>query len=252
MMDQIRALAQNLGIDHLGVVRAEDYDAQAPAGHRLRDWLPSARSAAVIGIRLLDTVLQKMPEQRKEYTALFHTVNYRLNDSLLQLAKFLEARGHKAFPIFYKEVSGWNLERRSALTLKLAKPFVALPALKRVVDPQLWGEVSYKHLAVAAGLGEMGIADLVLAPGAGPRVRWAALLTDAELPAAGPARPLNLCRPEECAFACVRACPVSAIPEQKGGIHKARCLQYYLELGIPGVDGLRCGLCVARCPAWKW
>lgn len=252
MMEQLRAAAQNLGIDYFGVVRVEDYDGQAPAGHRIRDWLGSARSAVVIGLRLLDTVLKKMPEHRKEYTALFHTVNYRLNDVLWQLARMLEARGHKAFPVFYKEVSGWNLERRSALALKLARPFVAASALRRVVDWELWGEVSYKHLAVAAGLGELGVNDLVLVPGAGPRVRWVALLTDAELSVSASSPRFNLCRPEECGLACVRVCPVKAIPEKKGGIHKAKCLQYYLELGIPGVDGLRCGLCVAKCPAWKW
>jgi epoxyqueuosine reductase QueG len=252
MTPELRALAQSAGVDYLGWVRAEDYDAKAPAGHRLRDWLPAAKTAVVIGIRLLDAVLEDMPRQRKEYTALFHTVNYRLNDALLGLGKFLQARGHLAYPILYKEVSGWNLERRSALALKLAKPFVALPALKRVVDPALWGEVSYKHLAAAAGLGELGVSDLLLAPGAGARARWGVLLTDADLGSTGPARSHNLCRPDECAYACVRACPVGAIPEAKGGIHKARCLQYYLELGIPSVDGLRCGLCVAHCPAWKW
>src|SRR4030042_2003811 len=112
-MKDLRDDAQALAVDFLGVVRADEYDAQAPAGHRIRDWLSSAKSAVVIGIRLLDTVLQKMPQHRKEYTALFHTVNYRLNDSLLQLARFLEARGNKAYPIFYKEVSGWNLERHN-------------------------------------------------------------------------------------------------------------------------------------------
>lgn len=252
MMPDLRSRAESLGVDYVGCVRAEDYDAQAPAGHRVRDWLPAAQTAVVIGIRLLDAVLEDMPRQRKEYTALFHTVNFRLNDALLGLGKFLQAQGHLAYPIMYKEVSGWNLERRSALALKLAKPFVAMKALQRVVDPSLWGEISYKHLAVAAGLGELGVSDLLLSPGAGARARWGVLLTDAEIPSTGPAKAVNLCRPDECAYACARACPVGAIPEQKGGIHKARCLQYYLELGIPGVDGLRCGLCVAKCPAWKW
>jgi len=251
-MVELRSLAQSLGVDYIGFVRAEDYDDQAPPGHRLGDWLPSARTGVVIGLRLLDAVFQNFPTLRKEYTALFHTVNYRLNDALLQLGKFLQTRGHQALPIFYKEVSGWNLERRSALALKLARPFVALPALKRAVDPSLWGVVSSKHLAVAAGLGELGVSDLLLAPGAGARARWGALLTDAEIHPSGPAPPLNLCRPEECSYACARSCPVEAIPEQKGGINKARCLQYYLELGIPSLDGLRCGLCVAKCPAWKW
>ena len=251
-MEAIKKLAHDQGLDYLGCVRPEDFDPTAPEGHRIRDWLPAAKTALVVGIRLLDAVLKDLPQRRKEYTALFHTANYRLNDALLQLGKFLQAQGHQAYPIFYKEVSGWNLERRNPLALKLAKPLVALPALHRFVDPSLWGEVSYKHLAAAAGLGELGVSDLLLAPGAGARARWGVILTDAEFPPTGPAKNLNLCRPDDCAYACVRACPVQAIPEQKGGIQKAKCLQYYLELGIPSVDGLRCGLCVAKCPAWKW
>jgi NAD-dependent dihydropyrimidine dehydrogenase PreA subunit len=49
----------------------------------------------------------------------------------------------------------------------------------------------------------------------------------------------------------VRACPVGALSEDGSPTDKAACLKYYIKLGVPGQSGVRCGLCVARCPANK-
>jgi len=40
-----------MGFDVLGVAEAGSYDAEAPAGHRARDYLPGAASIIVAGFR---------------------------------------------------------------------------------------------------------------------------------------------------------------------------------------------------------
>jgi epoxyqueuosine reductase QueG len=103
-------------------------------------------------------------------------------------------------------------------------------------------------MAVEAGLGEIGVNNLVLTPEYGPRVRFVALVTDAPLE---PGSPLErrLCRPDRCGAACVRSCPAGALSEDGRPTDKGACLKYYVKLGIPGMSGVRCGLCVAKCPA---
>lgn len=84
----------------------------------------------------------------------------------------------------------------------------------------------------------------MLTPEHGPRVRLVALFTHAELPAGTPMEP-PLCRPDKCRYACVHACPAGALSDEGRGTDKASCLRYYLKLGLPGMNGVRCGLCVA-------
>jgi epoxyqueuosine reductase QueG len=76
------------------------------------------------------------------------------------------------------------------------------------------------------------------------------LLTDARLKPGAPVE-AGLCRPESCGYACVRACPVGALSEDGRPTDKVKCLKHYLKLGMPGQSGVRCGLCIARCPANK-
>lgn len=251
-MGIIEEFQAKANIDILGVADARAYEEKAPEGHRPSDLLKDSRSILLIGVRLLDSPLDQLPATRREYTADFHMTNLKLNNVLFDLAKDLQSRGHKVFPIPYTEMPGWNLEKRSALMLKAARRFLTLPRIKEVVnDKVLWDNLSYRHMAVEAGLGEIGINNLLLTPEHGARVRFAALITDAELP---PGQPIeaSLCQAERCGYACVKACPAGALKMDGSGTDKAACLKYYIKLGVPGMSGLRCGLCVARCPVWKW
>jgi epoxyqueuosine reductase QueG len=146
---------------------------------------------------------------------------------------------------------GWNLDKRPASLLKLLRHLAAVPRVHDMLNQKvLWENLSFRHMAVEAGLGEIGVNNLLLHPEHGARVRFVALLTDAELPAGTP-REAMLCRPERCGYACVKACPVSALSEDGRGTDKAACLKYYIKLGLPGMSGVRCGLCVAKCPVYR-
>ncbi|MHB8896570.1 MAG: 4Fe-4S binding protein [Candidatus Geothermincolia bacterium] len=246
-LDTLRDLA---GADLFGVADARAYGALAPAGHRPLDFLAEARSIVIIGSRMLDLPLDRLPATRGEYTANFHIANADLNYKLLTLSKYLEDSGGEVFPIPYREMPGWNLEKRHATVLGALRYVMTAPRIRDKVDDMLWENLSYRHMAAAAGLGELGVNNLLLTPEYGGRVRFVALLTDVELPAGGPFEK-SLCFPERCGYACVRSCPAGALSEEGSPMDKARCLKYYIKLGIPGQSGVRCGLCVAKCPAHK-
>ena len=231
-----------------GVADARAYGEKAPVGHRPSEYLAEARSIVVVGRRLLDLPLDRIPSTRVEYTADFHVANSELNRVLFELAAFLERRGHAVFPVPYKEMPGWNLENRSAASLKVMRHFLGVARVKEKTASRLWENLSYRHMALEAGMGEIGVNNLLLTPGHGARVRLVALLTDAPLE---PGAPLvsHLCKPDSCGYACVKACPAGALSTGGEATDKAACLRYYLKLGIPGASGVRCGLCVARCPA---
>lgn len=249
-MDLTAKLREKAGTAIFGVAAAESYANKAPEGHRPSGILKGTRSIVIIGERMLDAPLDGIPATRPEYTADFHITNDRLNHALFELARFLQTEGHSAFPVPYKEMPGWNLEGRSSLSLKLLRHVMTARRVRPFVESSLRENLSYRHVAVAAGLGELGLNNLLLHPEHGPRVRFVALLTDAELQAGRPLEPA-LCRPERCGFACVRACPAGALSENGGPTDKPACLKHYIKLGIPGQSGVRCGLCVARCPVYR-
>ena len=250
-MDLVEELRQRAGTDLFGVADAQAYGTKAPPGHRPGDVMENARSIVLLGVRLLDLPLDGIPSTRREYTANFHVANTRLNQALFDLAAYLQDQGHAAFPIPYLEMPGWNLEKRPAALLKVLPYFITLPMIHAAVnDKVLWENLSYRHMAVEAGLGEIGVNNLLLTPEHGCRVRLVALLTDAELPAGRP-REAGLCQPERCGYACVRACPAEALSRVGGGTDKAACLKYYIKLGLPGMSGVRCGLCVGVCPVHR-
>lgn len=250
-MDLYEKLEKMASLDVFGVADALTYSDKASPGHRPVDFLKSARSIVLVGKRMLDVPLDNIREMRREYTANFHVANARLNDALFEVSGHLQDLGFKVFPIPYLEMPGWNLEKRSAMTLKLARPLLTLPRINEIVnDKVLWANLSYRHMAVEAGLGEIGRNNLLLSPEHGPRLRFVALLTDAELPAGQPLEP-GLCQPDKCNHACVRACPVDALQKDGRGTDKAACLKHYIKLGLPGMSGMRCGLCVAVCPAHR-
>jgi len=248
LVDEIRNVA---GTELFGVADARSYGEKAPPGHRPDEYLKDARSIVLLGMRMLDLPLDELPATRKEYTVNFHVANTSLNHALFDAAGLLQDRGHKVFPVPYLEMPGWNLDKRPAWLMKLLRHLIAVPRVHDMLNAKvLWENLSFRHMAVEAGLGELGVNNLLLHPEHGTRVRFVALLTDAELPAGEP-REAVLCRPERCGYACVKACPVGALNEDGRGTDKAACLKYYIKLGLPGMSGVRCGLCVAKCPVYR-
>lgn len=105
-----------------------------------------------------------------------------------------------------------------------------LPVPMNEQSKGLIAELSLRHIAYESGLGAIGKNFLLITPRYGPRVRFGAIVTDAEL-RAGSALEENFC--EECDL-CIKSCPSGAL-KKKGEEAIALCARHHLKYGLPGL-----------------
>jgi epoxyqueuosine reductase len=221
-------LARSLGTDYFGVANldgAQDF-IRAQGGDRVTGY----PRAVVMGIRLLDTLVNQL-EDRKDRTGAalyrhnsYDVVNTALDAMALRVANTLQREGYQALPV---------------------------PASKRASDEMIAGIFSQKLAAHLAGLGWIGKSCLMVTPDNGPRVRWIAVLTDAPLDPTG--TPME----QRCGTctACVDICPVHAFTgrpfhadePREARFDAAACDRYFRELEA-GSGPVVCGLCLFVCP----
>lgn len=196
----------------------------APEGRRPSDILPTARSVVVGLIHVLDSVCDDLPYSRYEYTNQFFVLNSILNSRAMRISRLLEEEGYRALPI---------------------------PAAYPRINKLPAGVLSHRHAAVAAGLGEFALNNMLTTERYGSRVRLITLVTEADLVADEPCK-TTLCRDRQssCGLACVRSCPTDSISSD-GVVNKLKCLHYQEQIMPWSAAELRCGLCVASCPIGK-
>jgi epoxyqueuosine reductase QueG len=226
--NKLRVEAKALGVSFFGVADlAIAQEAMVAQGGPAVGGYPRALS---LGIGLLHAVVDQLPHRSNRAAVLsykhhaYDLVNQRLDHAASRLAGELQRAGYQAFPI----------------------------AASQIVDEErLVGTVSHKMAAHLAGLGWIGRSCLLVTPQAGPRVRWATILTDAPLvPTGGPME-------QRCGTCqqCVEICPVSAFtgqPFRMGEPREVRyaahrCDAYFDELRDAGRPAV-CGLCLYVCP----
>jgi epoxyqueuosine reductase len=225
--EKVRNYLLDQEVDTIGVVSAEEM-MRAPEGFRPTDYLPSAKSVIVWTLRLIDTVIDRMPESRKEFTANNYEAEAINQEITFRTARLLQREGYETYPMSY-----------------FRREFTGL-ALKDMV--KLFGPISMKHAAELAGLGQIGLHTLLITPQFGPRHRLGALITAAPLTNGYPLQ-ANLCDPEACGFRCVEVCPPEAISRQ--GYHqfdKHRCSDFQIR----ALGNVRCSACMAICPKEVW
>ncbi|MFH1821339.1 MAG: 4Fe-4S double cluster binding domain-containing protein [Methanobacteriota archaeon] len=226
MLDKtkIRKLAMNLGADLVGFGLAKSLD-EAPSGHRATDFLPDAKSVISVAVRINYSAVDGLPKTRREYVNAGDNTRAILNRVVCGLARNLEERG-----------------------------FAAIPFLQGTDRDVLMGDLSLKHAAVAAGLGEFGLNNLLVTPQFGPRVITGAVVTNALFK---PDPPLKgqLC---DLCGDCLKACPTGAIIEPKGydrakgwTINKHKCFHYVYEVLEPKYGHHGCGMCIKACHIGK-
>ncbi|MDR0935874.1 MAG: hypothetical protein LBM98_04245 [Oscillospiraceae bacterium] len=81
-------------------------------------------------------------------------------------------------------------------------------------------QVSIRHCAVAAGIGEFGWLSIVLTPEFGARNRFGVILTTEELEADAMYDGRKLCNPDKCGI-CAKVCPAEAISTYGDGNAKS-------------------------------
>ena len=218
---EIRQYGLDLGADLMGIADAAKLNQDAPESHRPKDFLPKAKSVIVVGLRLLDPVMNSLPASRQEYTLMFYTVNSWLNHLAYAIARKLEADGYPSYTFSYSPKEA---------------------GIPRQDPKELYDTISYKHAAVYAGLGQYGFNHLLNTPQFGPRVRLVALATEAALEPASPLAP-TICRPAECGYRCVDACPAGCL-NREGELNRFKCQNYLSSV----LKAYNCGECVAACP----
>jgi epoxyqueuosine reductase len=223
----LERVAKELGADVFGIADltiAQDFVCKQGG-----EYLSKFSRAISIGIRLLGAVVDELyrredPAVTHTYTALYNSVNSRLDQVGLLLAKRIQEKGYKAY---------------------------AIPASQTVDSKKLNGVFSHKFAAELAGLGWIGKSCLLITPSYGPRVRFATILTDAPLEAGSPiGEKCKDCRK------CVSICPAKAFtgtPFNPSEPREARfnahlCRNYRKKREEKLGEGFLCGLCVYVCP----
>jgi len=225
---KIRDLPELSGADFFGVADLTPvHRAETPQGIGAFSKYPRAIS---IGIALLHPVVDQLPNRSRRSVGLLYKhhaydlINHRLDVMASRVSSVLQGEGHKALPV---------------------------PASQSVDDEGLLAIFPHKTAARLAGHGWIGKSCLLVTPEAGPRVRWATVLTDADLEPAG--TPME----ERCGTCqqCVDACPSRAFtgrpfrqeePVQMR-FHTHRCRDYFRKLSEDGGISV-CGMCLYVCP----
>ena len=189
--------------------------------------LPKARSVVVFAMELFREVLDLTKPERIMGAA-------SLNDLYTSHADFVNGRLTK---------TSYDVARASRSVGLKALPF---PSRGCPLDARfLEALISYKHAGQAAGLGKFGWSGLLITPGLGPRVRFSACITEAELQ---PTSAVNMTFDCDKCRLCIEHCPSNAIKEPQSGeqyaVDKFACCTFL------GASGL-CAECMRVCPAYK-
>jgi epoxyqueuosine reductase QueG len=198
----IKNHAKALGCDLVGVCSIEALKEWEEEGKRI---LPDARSVVVVGCRLSKAAIASVNIRVAQFDT--HCVYDKLDRILNGLSVFLEDKG----------------------CLAVSLPFF-LPIKMSKETQGLIGDISLRHAAVEAGLGEIGLNRLLLTKRFGPRIRLGAVLTTAPL---DPDHRFTEKLCNNCGD-CVKACPAGAITED-GDVDVKKCTRIILKYGLPGL-----------------
>ncbi len=226
----IKIMAEHEGTDFFGVADLSAVkDKVIEQGSSFVADYPKAIS---LGIRLPDSIVDALPNRDNpavavNYRHAYDITNLRLDLLTSKLASIIQQDGHKA---------------------------LAVPASERYDDERICAVFSHKLAANLAGLGWIGKSCLFVTPEAGPRVRWATILTDAPLKITG--EPIES-KCVDCSE-CVDICPVNAFTgetfrenEPREARYDAKKCEEYLYNSKNDSEWTVCGLCVYICPHGK-
>ena len=185
----IKETAIKNGMDMCGVAGVDRF-AESPKGRHPADTLPGCKSVITIGVRLLDGIVQAnfraFEDGREDLKGLYGTYGYTmLPNFALTYACYAVAQ---------------YIERQLG---EVAAPLSTGPMTNGM-------QISIRHAAVAAGLGEFGWSGIVVTPEFGPRNRFGVILTTAELEPDPMYDAGTLCDPAKCSI-CTDCCPTKAI-----------------------------------------
>lgn len=187
--ENIKDYSRSLGMDLCGI-SSVDRLKTSPEGRHPCDILPGCKSIIVVGVGLLDGVIQ---------------ANFRaFEDGRSELKGIYGTYGYTMLPNFELTYACYAIARYiENNTDEVATPCSTGPMTNGM-------QLSIRHAAVAAGLGQFGYMSIVLTPEYGPRNRFGVILTTLELEPDPMYDGPPLCVPEKCGI-CAKVCPTGAI-----------------------------------------
>lgn len=197
-------MAKEEGADLVGICSVDELE---KTEDRVNEIMPDVEDIIVVALRHFEPVFETENIRMAQYNV--HTLYHELDGITYRIAKFLDDKGNKAIPV---------------------SPYLPVEMSSETLG--LMGDVSHRHAAVQAGLGEIGLNGLLITPEYGPRVRLGSVVTNAGLE---PDKKFEeeLCAREDCGK-CVEACPAGAI-DVKGGVDVIKCASQVLKNGAPGM-----------------
>ncbi|NVM28251.1 MAG: epoxyqueuosine reductase [Candidatus Helarchaeota archaeon] len=185
LTEQIKKIALKLGADLVGIADAEKASGSSQGHANPNKIVSDAKSVIILALKYPDSAVDSKHEDDLIH-ANYVKVQQGMNDELMRIAiritRSLEKLGYDASPI--------------------------APDIPREETRNIWtGILSLRYLAQLAGLGDIGLSNLLLTPDWGPRVQLGAILTDAPLKPDGPKHAEKICK--KCQK-CVEACPTRA------------------------------------------
>lgn len=256
----------------IGVASIDRFEA-APRGHHPCDFVPDARSVVVMALPIVCGLLS-WPEYLEESEVIKEVDTYVDQDGVKQtwsprtaIRKHIERRC--CYEVMNNELQALSmygaifLEKAGYVSTYLPTTYgmtLSWPGNYQwdfPKPPRGFAPFSHRHAAVAAGLGQFGLNNLLLTPQYGPRQRLVSLITRAPL-AADPLITEPLCRGEECSL-CLDNCPARAFGDLQELDLMGRkitlaefdvdaCRGYYKD----SVYGAQCAReCLTSCPVGK-
>jgi epoxyqueuosine reductase QueG len=185
----IKEVAKKNGMDLCGVASIDRFET-APGNSHPQKVLKNCKSVIVVAKRILDGIasanMSAFEDNRWDLKGLWGTYGYGM------LPNFHLTYACYAIANFIENDYG-----------AVAMPLSTGPMTNGI-------QMSIRHAAVAAGLGEFGWMSIVLTPEFGPRQRFGIILTSLELEPDPMYSGKLLCDPAECKI-CTDVCPTNAL-----------------------------------------
>jgi epoxyqueuosine reductase QueG len=226
--EKVKEFARKAGADIIGIGSMTAFEGTAPENDP-RFIAPEAKSIIGLGFRVLRGAMRGLEEKTQYYQmpemGIVHIDEVYAPKVLREVCCFLEDNGYEGVvqrstpdrrPASDK---GNNPERDSTFKIKYARSVEeGKPAPDVLLD--------FNQAAVICSLGQMGRGGFVLNERFGPLLRFAFILTDAELETDSP--PENLC--DNCGK-CIAACPGKAISPD-GKLDEWQCTAFRKGAGV--------------------
>lgn len=218
LTDRIFKKAKELGVDMVSACTTAQMEKYPGAKEEIDKIDSQAKSFLIVGIRMVSS-------------------SVAASENNIRIAQF-------STELLYDELArvGFALMRDLDNAGFSASPIPTYLPIPMQQDTRgLIAELSLRHIAYEAGLGSIGKNGLLITRGFGPRIRFLAILTSADL---APGKPVEEHYCTECDL-CVDACPTDAL-KLKGEEAIVRCAVHHMKYGLPGL--IRFGIKLIKAP----